>query len=310
MDNQSASTEPSNGAIDTNEAASLLAGLLDDSPFEVVEEKKPVEAEAAVDETKTEAAEPEMVEVDIDGYKVSIPADKAAKLEAERLMQADYTKKTTAAAETRKAAEAETAKARAERDAYAQNLNRFQAQLEGTLQEQQKVDWEALLNSDPVEYLRQQHLAQARQAQLQQVYAEQQKVASQQQAEAQEARARHLQTQQQELIAKLPEWRDEKKAAAEQTAIRDFLVKEGYDADSLNQITDARAVVLARKAMLYDQMVSKARTAADKIRSVPPKVERPGTGEGQQLDRRTSAYQRLSKSGSIEDAAALLANFI
>ena len=78
-------------------------------------------------------------------------------------MQADYTKKTMAAADERKAATAETQKAQQERATYAQNLQEMQIRLEGALQEQSKaIDWEQLLNSDPVEYLKQQHLVQSR----------------------------------------------------------------------------------------------------------------------------------------------------
>lgn len=311
MDNQSASTEPS--TLDANEAAGLFASILE--PTEVVEEeKKPVEAEAVEAEAEAEATEETteeddpVVTVKIDGKDVEV---KLSELKNGYQRQADYTRKTMEVSEQRKAAEAEQAKARQERDAYAQNLTRLQAQLEGVLQEQQKqVDWEKLLESDPVEYLKQQHLAQARQAKLQQVYSEQQRVQAQQQAEAEGAHARHVQAQQQELLAKLPDWKDAKKADAEKAAIRDFLIREGYEADSLNKITDARAVVLARKAMLYDQMMSKAQAAAKKVATLPTKVERPGVAaEAPGVDRRTSAYQRLTKSGKVEDAAAVLASF-
>ena len=302
MDNQA--TEPS--AIDTNEAGEALAALLDPVEPETKSEPELPALDAPVEGVEEGAEDDPLVTIKVDGKDIEV---KMSELKQGYQRQADYTRKTMEASDTRKAADAETAKARQERDAYAQNLNRFQAQLEGTLQEQQKTDWEALLNSDPVEYLRQQHLAQARQAQLQQVYTEQQKVGAIQRAEAEQAQASHLQTQQQELLAKLPEWRDAKKADADRAAIRDFLVKEGYDAQSLNQINDARAVVLARKAMLYDQMVSKASAAAKKIATLPTRVERPGTGE-HGMDKRSSAFQRLSKSGSVNDAADIFASLI
>ena len=302
MDNQA--TEPS--AIDTNEAGEALAALLDPVEPETKSEPELPALDAPVEGVEEGAEDDPLVTIKVDGKDIEV---KMSELKQGYQRQADYTRKTMEASDTRKAADAETAKARADRDAYAQNLTRFQAQLEGTLQEQQKTDWEALLNSDPVEYLRQQHLAQARQAQLQQVYTEQQKVGAIQRAEAEQAQASHLQTQQQELLAKLPEWRDAKKADADRAAIRDFLVKEGYDAQSLNQINDARAVVLARKAMLYDQMVSKASAAAKKIATLPTRVERPGTGE-HGMDKRSSAFQRLSKSGSVNDAADIFASLI
>lgn len=304
-DNQA--TEPATSALDPNQAGSLFAELL--SPT-VEEDKKPAQ-EAAEPAAEVEASEPEMVEVDIDGFKVSLPKEKAEKLEAERLMQADYTRKTMAAADERKAATAEAQKAIAERTQYSQNLQRMQAQLEGALQEQSKaVNWEQLLQTDPVEYLKQQHLAQSRQAALQQNYAEQQRVNAQIQAERETAHSRHLQQQQETLLAKLPEWKDEAKAKADKTAIRDYLSSQGFEADELAQVSDARSVILARKAMLYDQMVSKAQAAAKKVSTLPNKVERPGGGEPQNLDRRAASYQRLSKSGRVEDAASLIAGIL
>ena len=303
-DNQA--TEPATSALDPNQAGSLFAELL--SPT-VEEDKKPAQEVEPVAEV--EASEPEMVEVDIDGFKVSLPKEKAEKLEAERLMQADYTRKTMAAADERKAATAEAQRAIVERTQYASNLQRMQAQLEGALQEQSKaVNWEQLLQTDPVEYLKQQHLAQSRQAALQQNYAEQQRVNAQIQAERETAHSRHLQQQQETLLAKLPEWKDEAKAKADKTAIRDYLSSQGFEADELAQVSDARSVILARKAMLYDQIVSKAQAAAKKVSTLPNKVERPGGGEPQNLDRRAASYQRLSKSGRVEDAASLIAGIL
>ena len=135
------------------------------------------------------------------------------------------------------------------------------------------TNWEELLSSDPVEYLQQQRIAQERQAQLQQVYAEQQKVAALQQAESQNAYVRHLQAQQEDLLAKLPEWKDEAKSKAEKVAIREYLASQGYEQNAIDSIADARAVILARKAMLYDQMVGKASAAAKKVSTLPTKVE-------------------------------------
>lgn len=308
MDNQATES-----ALNTHEAGSLFASMLDSEPAEPVQQAEPAEPAAEVEAVEAEAPETEqqddpVVTVKIDGKDVEV---KLSELKNGYQRQADYTRKTMEVSEQRKAAEAEAQKARAERETYAHNLNRMQAQLEGALQDQQKVDWTALLESDPVEYLKQQHLFQQRQAQLQQVATERQRIEAQQQAEAQEFQARHLQEQHRVLLDKLPEWRDEKKAAAEKSAIREFLINQGFESDALNHITDARAVVLARKAMLYDQMMSKAQAAAKKVSTLPQKAERPGVAqEAPGLDKRSSAFQRLSKSGKPEDAAALFASML
>jgi len=307
MDNQETG---STSALDTNQAAELLAGVIDPERIAAEPEAAPPEpvAAEAPQEAQAQASEAEpTVTVRIDGKDVEVPL---SELRNGYQRQADYTRKTMEASDTRKAAEAQIAQALQERQAYAQNLQRMQVQLESTLQQQQQINWEELLQSDPVEYLRQQHQAQARQAQLNQVYAEQQKVASLQQAEQAHIRQSYLAQQQDELLAKLPDWRDEAKAKAEKTALRDYLLESGYDRQTVDTITDAKAVLLARKAMLYDQMVGKASAAAKKVSALPQRVERPGQGENPGLDRRSSAYQRLSKSGRAEDAAALFATIL
>lgn len=308
MDNPS---EGSTGPLDVNQASSLFSEALDPEKQAAAEPAAaPPEAQAAEAPQEAEAQAPEAeptVTVKIDGKDVEVPL---SELKNGYQRQADYTRKTMEVSEQRKAAEAERAQALQERQAYAANLHRMQAQLEGALQQQQQTNWEELLQSDPVEYLKQQHQAQARQAQLNQVYAEQQRISALQQAEQAQVRQSYLAQQQEELLAKLPEWKDEAKAKAEKTALRDYLLESGYDRQTVETITDAKAVLLARKAMLYDQMVGKASAAAKRVSTLPTKVERPGTGDNPGLDRRSSAYQRLSKTGKAEDAAALFATIL
>lgn len=302
-------------SLDINQAAELFAQVIDPTP----PEEKPVQAEAAAAEAveekaePTEAAEPAAepddptVTVKIDGKDVEV---KLSELKQGYQRQSDYTRKTMAVSDAAKAAQAETQKAQQERRAYAENLQRIDNQLQGLLEEQQKIDWNALLERDPVEYLKQQHLANTRQAQRQQVAAERQRVAAIQKAEDHQAYVARIQQQTQVLLGKLPEWADESKAQAEQSAIRDYLLAQGYEPAETNNIADARAVVLARKAMLYDQMMSKAKAEAKRVSSLPPKVERPGVGDNPGIDRRSSAFQKLGKSGRVEDAAAVFASLL
>lgn len=315
MDNPA--TESSTAPLNTLDAANLFSQLLDPPADEPEREDDPAATPPADPDAPAEAPEsPEAAEASEDDPTVTVKIDgkpveiKLSELKNGYQRQADYTRKTMEVSEQRKAAEAEVAKAQSERQAYAANLQRMQIQLEGALQQQQQTNWEELLSSDPVEYLKQQHLAQQRQAALNQVYAEQQKVASFQQAEVQKSRVAYLAQQQAELLAKLPEWKDEAKGKAEKVALREYLQKEGFEQSTIDTITDAKAVLMARKAMLYDQMMSKAATAAKKVATLPSKVERPGSGDNPGLDRRNAAYQRLSKSGRVDDAAAVFASLL
>lgn len=313
MDNPG--TEPSNSPLNTDQAVAVFAEMLEpkvETETEAPETEQ--SAEAPVETQPEEGAEDqqvEMVEVDIDGYKVQLPKDKAEKLEADRLRQADYTKKTMATADERKAAQAQSQQALQERQQYAQNLHRMQIQLEGALSEQnQSVDWERLAVENPGEYVIQQHLAQKRQAALNQVYGQQQQIQQIHQHEQQQALAQHLQDQREQLLAKVPEWKNQETAKAEQKALAEYLKSQGFDEQSVANIYDAKTVTVARKAMLYDQLTAKASAAAKKVAALPQKVERPGVGQNQALDKRSSAFQKLAKSGRVEDAAAVFAGLL
>jgi len=269
-------------------------------------ELEPV-AETAEPEAEPEEKDDPTVTVKIDGKAVEV---KLSELKNGYQRQADYTRKTQEVSEVRRAAEAEFVKAQQERQTYAQNLQRLQIQTEAALQQQQTTDWQALLETDPVEYLKQQRIAQEQQARLSQVYAEQQRVQQQDAYEAEQRQAQHLQDQREQLLAKIPSWKDETKAKAEKAALRDFLLNEGYDEKTVASLADSRAVVIAREAMLYRQMVAKASAAAKKVSTLPTRVERPGVGDNPGMDKRSTAFQKLSRSGRVEDAAAVFANLL
>lgn len=308
MDNPSEST-----ALNIDSAATAFAELLE--PKREEGEQQEAEQPEVTAEEQPEQTEPEietqeddpLVKIKVDGKEIEVPL---SELKNGYQRQADYTRKTMEVAEQRKQAEAEAQKATQERTQYQENLLRMQAQLEVALQEQQKIDWEQLIQTDPQEYLRQKHLFDQRQAAWQQNQQEHYRLSQIEQAQEVQRRQDYIKQQQAELLAKLPEWSDPKKAQAESAAIRSYLIDQGYTADTVDNLADANMVLTARKAMLYDQMVAKAQTAQKKVAQLPTKVEKPGTGANPGLDRRTSAFQKLSKSGRVEDAASVFSTFI
>lgn len=294
------------------DAASAIFGEMLDPKEDAVD---PVDTE--IDTTKepepNEQAEGDdaPISVEIDGKQVELT--KAQIAEAYRHSQdaEEVAKKSKIADNARSLADAETRKAQQERHTYAQNLVKMAAQLEGAIQQQDKIDWDQLLKDNPVAFLEQKHLYDQRQALYQQNLREQEDVSRKIQAEQTENLKSHLATQQQELLAKLPEWKDEGKAKAEREALKRYLIKQGYDDASINGITDHRAVILGRKAMLYDQMMDKAKAAAKKVQNLPTKIERPGvTTESGRLDGRQQAMRSLMKTGSVEDAAKVFSSLL
>lgn len=270
---------------DDDRAAELLAQEGNDEPQDV--------------EPEAQAEEPRY-KVKIDGKEVELPASELAQ---GYQRQQDYTKKTMEVAEARKAAEAELQAARTEREQYSQRLNGIAQQLQGALQEAQNIDWQQLLETDPVEYLKQQHLFTQRQATLQQVQAEQKLSEQQQQAEQAKAREDYIRQQHQALLDKLPEWKDEGKAQAEKASLVKNLTERGFTNDEISTLADHRLVLLARDAAKYQELMAKAKTAAQKVAPLPPKVERPGVTNSGNPDKRSSVVQQLKKSGGSDAAA-------
>lgn len=329
MDMDTPTAGPNEG-LSVNQAAEAFSSLLDDDQpagaGDHVEPKKEPAADAAAnpdasanadaageeqqqgdDAGQGDQTQPEMFTVKIDGKEIQVPREEVI---AGYQRQQDATKKTMAAAETRKAAESEITQARAERQQYAANLDRFQVQLETALQQQQDIDWSALIDSDPQEAMRQKHLLEQRQATLQQVRAERHAIGEQAAAEQHQQFVEHLKSQRDEIIAKIPEWKDEGKRKAETAEIRDYLVNNGYTAAEIENVADHRAIMNVRKAMLYDKLMSSADAAAKKVANTPTKVVRAGSGDAGSIDKRTVAFNHLAKSGSVRAAASVLESML
>jgi len=310
------------GSLDVNGGAAAFAALLDppkasaagdesdghsDNQDAADDADVDTEVDTDVDTDSDTDAEPQTFTVKIDGKEVQVPL---SELLNGYQRQSDYTKKTMEAAEQRKAADAETQKAQQERQQYAGELQRMAVQLEGVLEQQSQIDWQALIDSDPVEYLKQQQLFQQRQALYQQNTQERQKLAQQFQNEQAQAHQSYLAQQQEDLLAKLPDWKDDAKAAAEKTAISKFLQEQGFGDEDISSIADHRHVIIARKAMLYDQVMANAKLQAKKVQEAPQRVVKPGVTSNGNPDGRTVAAKNHAKSGTVESAAAVFAQFL
>lgn len=247
----------------------------------------------------------ELITVKIDGKDVQLTPDQIAEAYKSGLKEKDYRQKTMALSKERDAAQAEKAKASEERQQYAQNLQGTAQQLQALLQIQDKIDWDDLVENNPQEFLRQRNLYNKRQTALNQHHAQLQQVQAQQAAEAREQRENFVANQREEMLAKIPAWKDATKAKTEMSQIAEYLKDQGYDEKAINDITDHRPVVMARKAMLYDQIMGKAQAATKKVATLPARIERPGIGDSPSTDKRSAAFQRLKKTGRDADAVAL-----
>lgn len=185
----------------------------------------------------------------------------------------------------------------------------------GELQaEYQATDWNTLRYTNPGEYAAKQAEMQARQNRIAQAAQQlQAQRAQDEQRSAQEREARQkaeLAREGELLLRALPEWKDPVKADAERQAIRDYLMKDyGYSEQDVGSITSHKLVTLVRKAMLFDKLNTKAVEAKKAAVRIGKKVLTPSarTASGShQQDAVAAARAQLSKSGNVNDAAALL----
>lgn len=249
------------------------------------------------EQAKQDAAEEQRFKVKVNGEEREVPLSELLK---GYQLESDYRVKTSQVAEQARAAQAQAAQAQALQAHYAQQLQAYQAQLS---QMQPAPPDPMLIQSDPVAFLQQQQAYQSWQQQMQAVQAEAQQVEQQRQAQLAQARQALLAEQSDLLMKAIPEWSDSAKAQAEKSALAEYLAKSGYGQDEIGQVADHRALVVARKAMLYDQLMSKQADATKKVATLPPKApQRPGSGISP-TDGRTRAMQSLKRSGSLDDAA-------
>ena len=308
------------GPINVAEAADALAGILPDEGQEGTseaqlpdegaagDEELLVDADATDEETEPEQSEseedtqeeeqPQVFTVKVDGKEIEVTLDE---LQRGYSRTQDYTRKTQQIAEARKQTEAELQAVRAEREQYAQLLGALEAQIQQATQPQ--IDWDRLYAEDPIEWVRQRELMRENQEKNAAIQSEKKRLSELSQQEQMQQHQMLLQQEQEALMSAIPEWKDSKKAAAEKAMLVQFGQKVGFSPDELKNVVDHRAVVLLRKAALYDQMMSK-RKDIKPVTNNGPKTAKPGAaGRVSNNTEALRAQQRLARTGRVDDAA-------
>lgn len=309
MDSDTPSME--SGTTDTVAAFEAALGKsFGEAPLDREERAPPTELEIPEDiEVKDEKPDPDAEDkpegktytVKVDGKDIVVDEGELLKGYSR---QQDYTRKTMELSSQRQQIDQVAAQFQNERAQHQAQLQ----QLTSALGEQlsRTPDWESLLETDPVEYLKQQHLYQTRQSAYQSARQEQARNEQQTQEQNAYAMQQMLANESEQLLANLPSWSDAAKASSEKTAIAKDLVSRGYTKEQVAQLTDHKTVILARESMLYRQMMAKAKETVKAVEKLPPRMEKPGVTRAA-TDGRTVDMQALRKSGKSEDAAALFA---
>ena len=303
-------TNPSGSeSLNVNEAASAFESLMGDS-----EEAEQGQAEEQSEEVETndEVEYSEESEEPKPRYKVKASGEEV-EVELDELIKgyqqgADYTKKSQALAEQRKALEAERQHleyVKQERQAYAQKLQALDSFLS---QQNQGVNLDVLKETDPIGYAVAVAEQSQREKQLAVVRNEQQRLAQQQQSEHQASLQNHLRQESEKLTSLIPELATPQGDAVRKQ-IRDYAKSIGWSDQELGQLYDSRAVVTLYNGMKYQQL-QKSKPEVNKKLQAAPKMMRSGTSAPPtKSSSDKQAMQRLRETGKVSDAAKAFERF-
>jgi hypothetical protein len=209
---------------------------------------------------------PEEIEEELEGIKLRGSKESLEKLKSERLMQADYTRKTQEVAETRKSLEADRAQFQESAKSHQQYIREVAqvVAIDDRLAQFSQVNWQALTDQDPVQALKlhtEFTQLQARRGQLANALTQKQQV---QQQEQQRTHAKQLMEARQVLEREIKGWSPDLAGK-----LMEYGSTQGFSAQELNNVTQPALVKVLHKAHLYDQL-QKQRQAKPTATPAPP----------------------------------------
>ena len=266
------------------------------------------ESEVEQEDGDGEQEEPQKYRVKAAGEDREVTLDELIK---SYQLGTDYTKKSQAVAEERKAVEAErhaVQEAKALRDQYAQQLGIIEQMLN---QPQQAEDLDYLKETDPIGYAVKVAELSQKEKQLAQVRAQREMISQQQEYDRQQQMRQMIATESEKLVSVLPEFADPSKGEVIRKDIRTYGKQMGFSDEELANVFDSRAVLTLYKAMQYDKLQSAKPGITKKVSEAPkaikPGVSKPRDSNSEEIRKLKS---RAKSTGSVKDAANVFERFL
>ena len=175
-------------------------------------------------------------------------------------------------------------------------------EIEGQLAQYKDIDWNALVEADPVQAMKLDRQHRELQAYYQGKVNDINQTAQQVQSQQEQMKQETLIRERQALIQSVPDWSDKAKFEADSADIRGFLANSGFNADEIGSLVDHRHVVVARKAMLYDKLMAGKPAVAKKVAEAPKPVKSTAPQTTKSKEAYTKTRQELRKTGRTEYA--------
>jgi hypothetical protein len=321
----SATPESGSGELTVNDAANAFMGLMgseegsdegqpeaqaqsDEDEGEEPEEESNDESEGEEQEDSEQEEQERTYRVKAAGEEKDVTLDELVK---NYQLGADYTKKSQAVAEERKAVQAEyqaIQEAKQLRDQYAQQLQVIEQMLSRG-EEPENLDY--LKETDPIGYAVKVAELSQKEKQLSQVRAQQNQIRAQQEQDRQQWMANLVRQESEKLATVLPDYVDPEKGESLRNSVRSYGKELGFSDEELASVVDSRHVITLYKAMQYDKL-QKSKPGINKKLAEAPKVMK--SGVSQSRDTNSEQVKKLKAkaraTGRVADAAALFERFI
>lgn len=265
----------------------------DEQVAEPAAEGEEVAAEAEEEAQEPVESEPEF-EVEVGG-KVEIVRGKE---QVKELLQKglDYTRKAEINARNADilAAQARNIQmAQQAQTALYEDVTQLRA-IDQQLEQFTRIDWSAAFDSDPFGAMKlkeqRDQLREVRNAKAAEL---QNKHTAIQRGQAEAAQAA-LHAENEALLAKLPQWRNSEQAQKEKDALTGYLLNAGYQQGEVATLMDHRALLIARKAWLYDQLQASKDSRVKQLRNAPT-MAKPGAAPQQQKTNQKASFAKFQQ---------------
>lgn len=272
------------------------------------DDEEPVETEDSEDSREeTEETEEETEEIVWNGESKAV-----TKTELKQLAQQgfDYTQKTQQLAEERRvlAMERQVLQAQSQIQEKALDIVGEVKAIDRQLAAYKNVDWTALAETDPVEYLKHNHayreLKETRDNKVQEF----QTIQSHGQQMAQHFTEQMVAAESQRLQQKIPEFRDPAKATNLKKSMVGYLEQRGFNQAEIETVIDSRMVEVIYDALRYKGLADTKPAVKKRIEAAPKSLK---PGSAQNVSTATSEVKkRLKQTGKEEYAVRLIENML
>ncbi len=200
-----------------------------------------------------------------------------------------------------------------EHDQRLGDLQKLTAAMIAQVEAEPDLDWEMLRETDPGQYLKERESREARRGDVQRSLDAMDTEMKRRDADA----ATQHQTWQQEQVQSLyrlrPDWKDAEMGRTAMSEVTDYLTSTGYPQEQIDALEDARSILTVWRAAQWEKLQAKKPEVKKRLRLLP-RTLRSGarddravlSEEQEKAKQREQLRSRLTDTGSVDDAAALM----